>query len=63
MINEMTMEIASGLIPEMIPELTGDKVEIGNPDGCPLRIPFQFLIQQDLSFSTSVKPAILHFTS
>ena len=30
------MEMTSELIPEMIPELTGDQLEIGDPDGCPL---------------------------
>ena len=30
------MEMTSELIPEMIPELTGDQAEIGDPDGCPL---------------------------
>ena len=32
----MTMEMTSELNPEMIPELTGDQAEIGDPDGCPL---------------------------
>ena len=43
MINEMTMEMTSEmnpeLNPEMILELTGDQVEIGDPDGCPLTSP------------------------
>ena len=36
MINEMATEMTSELILEMIPELTGDPAEIGDPDGCPL---------------------------
>ena len=38
MINETTMQMTSQMIPEMILELTGDQVEIGDPDSCPLTI-------------------------
>ena len=35
---EMTPELISELILKMILELTGDQVEIGEPDGCPLTL-------------------------
>ena len=34
----MAMEMTSKLILEMIPELTGDPAEIGDPDSCPLTV-------------------------
>ena len=35
---EMTSEMVPELIPEMVLELTGDRVEIGDPDCCPLTL-------------------------
>ena len=39
--SEMILEMTPEMIPEMISELTGDQVEIGDPDGCPLTVVLQ----------------------
>ena len=41
MINEMTMERSWEMVLEMILELTGDQVELGDPDGYPLTLTFR----------------------
>ena len=47
---EMTLEMTLEMILEMILELTGDQVEISDPDGCPLTTP---------TFLTSLSPPAL----